>query len=93
MNVTSKKYIRNVIGKIETETYQNKIYMYYIALFLGLCVRIRLAPSLCISYSTKSDIHGIIMTPQMGGDITVRDEILLSAHILVKKPYSPHIIH
>ena len=23
----------------------------------------RLAPSLCISYSTKSDIHGIIMNP------------------------------
>ena len=40
---------------------------------------VRLAPSLCISYSTKSDIHGIIMNPQMGGDITVRDEILLSA--------------
>ena len=39
----------------------------------------RLAPSLCISYSTKSDIHGIIMNPQMGGDITVRDEIRLSA--------------
>ena len=35
----------------------------------------RLAPSLCISYSTKSDIHGIIMNPQMGGDITVRDEM------------------
>ena len=32
----------------------------------------RLAPSLCISYSTKSDIHAIIMNPQMGGDITVR---------------------
>ena len=38
----------------------------------------RPAPSLFISYSTKSDIHGIIMNPQMGGDITVRDEILLS---------------
>ena len=35
----------------------------------------RLAPSLCISYSTKSDIHGIIMNPQMGGDITVRDVV------------------
>ena len=51
---------------------------------------IRLAPSLCISYSTKSDIPGIIMNPQMGGDITVRDEI--QPHILVKKSYSPHII-
>ena len=26
-------------------------------------IKNRLAPSLCISYSTKSDIHGIIMNP------------------------------
>ena len=29
----------------------------------AISVSPRLAPSLCISYSTKSDIHGIIMNP------------------------------
>ena len=50
----------------------------------------RLAPSLCTSYSTKSDIHGIIMNPQMGGDITVRIKYknFCQPHILVKKSWS-----
>ena len=51
----------------------------------------RLAPSLCISYSTKSDIHVIIMNPPM---ILLSDEIqfFLSAPNSGKKTFSSHTI-
>ena len=49
----------------------------------------RLAPSFCISHTTKSDIHEIIMHPLEEGKIILYAEI---PHILVKKSYSPHII-
>ena len=45
----------------------------------------RLAPSLCISYSTKSDIHVIIMNPSDGGNPTVWQKFW-------KKPFRLHII-
>ena len=50
----------------------------------------RLAPSLCISHPTKTDIHEIIMHPLEEGTILLYAEI--QPHILVKKSYSPHII-
>ena len=51
----------------------------------------RLAPSLCISYSTKSkpDIHGIIMNPY---NTKTYLKYFCQPHILVKKSFSPHII-
>ena len=54
----------------------------------------RLAPSLCISHPTKSDIHEIIMHPIEEGKILLYAEIqiLMSASHSGKKSYSPHII-
>ena len=53
---------------------------------------LRLAPSLCISCSTKSDIHGIIMNPPRWVGKLLRDEIQSHPQILAKKSFSPYII-
>ena len=47
----------------------------------------RLAPSLCISYSTKSDIHGIIMNPY-----NTKTYLKCVNHNLVKKSFNPYIM-
>ena len=56
--------------------------------------RSRLTPSLCISHSTKSDIHGIIMNPLDEWENLLSNEILLSAPNSgekVIKSFIPHI--
>ena len=50
----------------------------------------RLATSLCISYSTKSDIHGIIMNPY-NTKASLKYKLLSASHSS-KKSFSPHII-
>ena len=52
----------------------------------------RLAPSLCIFDSSKSDIHEIIMNPLDWEKKLLSREIQDQPHILVKKSFSPHII-
>ena len=53
---------------------------------------IGLAPSLCISYSTKSDIHGIIININLYNTKTYLKYKLLSAPHSGKMSFSPHII-
>ena len=50
----------------------------------------RLAPRVCISHSSKSDTHEIIMNPLDELKKLLSREI--QPHILVKKSFSPHII-
>ena len=53
----------------------------------------RLAPSLCISHPTKSDIDENIIHPLKEGKILLYAEtVLLSAPHSSIKSYSPHII-
>ena len=59
-----------------------------------VCAPLRLAPSLCISYSTKSDTHGIIMNPSWWErEITLWWNTKSAPQILEKNSFSPHIIH
>ena len=52
----------------------------------------RHTPSLCISHSTKSDIHEIIMNPpDEWVTLCLMKYIFCQFQILVKKLFSPHI--
>ena len=56
------------------------------------CLAVRLAPSLCFSYSTRLDIHEIFMNPPDGWETYHLMKHFCQHQTVGKKSFSPHVV-